>query len=253
MKIIPELAPLGATVEDIDLREPLDPDDVANIRDALVEYQVLFFPEQGLQPEEQIRFGSAFGRLERHAALEALAEHPEVVVFDTAIKAPVAEWWHSDVTCAPEPPLGAILQMVIAPPRGGATYWASMTVAYDALDDETKRAIEGRQALHRSWWQPVQESIHPIVRTHPESGRQGLFVNSIFTKEIVGLSKDDSDDLLRRLVTHATSDEFVIRHDWSSGDIAFWDNRSTQHRVDNDFAPARRCGHRVAIEGDAPR
>ena len=121
MKVIPKLAPLGATVEDIDLREPLDPDDVVAIGTALVDYQVLFFPEQGIDPSEQIRFGAAFGRLENHAALDALADHPEVVVFDTAVKAPIAEWWHSDVTCAPEPPMGAILQMVIAPPRGGAT------------------------------------------------------------------------------------------------------------------------------------
>ncbi len=253
MKVIPKLAPLGATVEDIDLREPLDPDDVAAIRTALVDYQVLFFPDQGIDPAEQIRFGTAFGRLENHAALDALADHPEVVVFDTAVKAPIAEWWHSDVTCAPEPPMGAILQMVIAPPRGGATYWASMTAAYDALDEETKIDIEDRKARHRSWWQPVQESIHPVVRTHPVSGRKGLFVNTIFTKEIMGLSPEDSDDLLARLIAHATNDDFVVRHDWSAGDIAFWDNRCTQHRVDNDFAPARRRGHRIAIEGDAPR
>jgi taurine dioxygenase len=226
---------------------------VAAIRSALAEHQVLFFPEQGLEPEEQIRFGGAFGHLEEHAALDALADHPEVVVFDTAVKATTAEWWHSDVTCAPEPPMGAILQMVIAPPKGGATHWASMTAAYDALDDETKASVDGLLALHRSWWQPVQESVHPVVRTHPETGRKALYVNSIFTKELVGLPKDEGDDLLQRLITHATKDEFTVRHDWSSGDIAFWDNRCTQHRVDNDFLPARRRGHRVAIEGDAPR
>jgi taurine dioxygenase len=253
MKVIPKLAPLGATVEDLDLGQPLDANDVAAIRTALLEYQVLFFPAQAIPPTEQIRFGSSFGHLERHAALDALAEHPEVVVFDTALKATTAEWWHSDVTCAPEPPMGAILQMVIAPERGGATHWASMTAAYDALDDQTKAEIEDLQARHQSWWQPVQESVHPVVRTHPESGRKGLFVNSIFTKEILGLSKDDSDELLARLIAHATNEEFVVRHDWSPGDIAFWDNRCTQHRVDNDFAPARRRGHRIAIEGDAPR
>ena len=253
MKVIPELAPLGATVHDLDLHEALDGDDVAAIRAALAEHQVLFFPEQGLEPEEQIRFGSAFGQLELHAALDALADHPEVVVFDTAVKATTAEWWHSDVSCAPEPPMGAILQMVIAPPRGGATHWASMTAAYDALDDETKVRIDGLQALHRSWWQPVQESVHPVVRTHPETGRKALYVNSIFTKELVGLPKEESDALLAQLIAHATADEFTVRHDWSSGDIAFWDNRCTQHRVDNDFLPARRRGHRVAIEGDAPR
>jgi taurine dioxygenase len=253
MKVIPKLAPLGATVEDIDLHQPLDGEDVAAIRTALGEHQVLFFPEQGLEPDEQIRFGAAFGHLEEHAALDALAGHPEVVVFDTAVKATTAEWWHSDVTCAPDPPMGAILQMVIAPPKGGATHWASMTAAYDALDDDTKARIDGLCALHRSWWQPVQESVHPVVRTHPETGRKGLFVNGIFTKELVGLPKDEGDDLLARLIAHATRDEFTVRHDWSSGDIAFWDNRCTQHRVDNDFLPARRRGHRLAIEGDAPR
>jgi len=252
MKVIPKLAPLGATVEDLDLREPLDADDVSAIRAALLEYQVLFFPSGGIDPEQQIRFGAAFGRLEQHAALDALAEHPEVVVFDTAIKDNTAEWWHSDVTCAPEPPMGAILQMVIAPERGGATHWASMTAAYDGLDQQTRGEINDLRALHRSWWQPVQESVHPVVRTHPESGRKGLFVNSIFTKEILGLSKPDSDELLARLVAHATKEEFTVCHDWSEGDIAFWDNRCTQHRVDNDFAPARRRGHRIAIEGDAP-
>jgi taurine dioxygenase len=253
MKVIPKLAPLGATVEDVDLREPLDPADIVDIRAALLDYQVLFFPGQAITAEEQIRFGSAFGHLENHAALDALAEHPEVVVFDTAVKANTAEWWHSDVTCAPEPPMGAILHMVIAPSKGGATHWASMTAAYDALDDQARMEIDNREALHRSWWQPVQESVHPVVRTHPESGRRGLFVNTIFTKEIVGLSKPDSDELLARLIAHATSDEFTVRHDWSAGDIAFWDNRCTQHRVDNDFAPERRRGHRIAIEGDAPR
>jgi taurine dioxygenase len=253
MKVIPKLARLGATVEDLDLQQRLDPEDVAAIRAALLEHQVLFFPSQGLGPDEQIRFGAAFGRLEEHAALDALAEHPEVVVFDTSVRANTAEWWHSDVTCAPEPPMGAILQMVIAPERGGATHWASMTAAYDALDEQTKTEIGKLKALHRSWWQPVQESVHPVVRTHPESGRKGIFVNTIFTKEILGLSKEDSDELLARLIDHATNEEFEVRHDWSAGDIAFWDNRCTQHRVDNDFAPARRRGHRIAIEGDVPR
>jgi taurine dioxygenase len=253
MKVIPKNAALGAVVDDIDLREPLGPEDAADLRRALVEHQVLFFLGQGLDPEEQIRFGRAFGHLEEHAALDALMEYPEVVVFDTAVKATTAEWWHSDVTCAPEPPMGAILQMVIAPPRGGATHWASMTAAYDALDDDAKKRLDGLQALNRSWWQPVQESVHPVVRTHPESGRKGLFVNSIFTKEIVGLPQEEGDELLASLFAHATRDEFTVHHDWSSGDIAFWDNRCTQHRVDNDFGPARRRGHRVAIEGDAPR
>ena len=124
------------------------------------------------------------------------SDRPEVVVFDTDIKSPVAEWWHSDVSCAPQPPMGAILEIVIAPEHGGATHWASMTAAYDALDDETKAGIADARALHRSWWKPVQESEHPVVRTHPETGRKAIYVNKIFTKAIVGLPEDESDALL---------------------------------------------------------
>jgi taurine dioxygenase len=251
--ISPERARLGATVTGVDLHAPLDESTIDAIRSALLRYEVLFFPSAGLSPVEQIRFGRAFGHLQRHAALDALPDNPEVVVFDTAVKATTAEWWHTDVTCAPEPPMGAILQIVIAPPKGGATHWASMTAAYDALDDATQQRLEGLHALHRSWWQPVQESVHPVVRTHPESGRKALFVNHIFTKRIVELDEQESSALLGFLIDHATRDEFTVRHDWQSGDIAFWDNRSTQHRVDNDFGTARRCGHRIAIDGDRPR
>ena len=252
LAITPKPAVLGATVTNVDLREPLSSEIVECIRVALLRYQVLFFPETGLSPLEQIRLGNAFGSLQCHASLDALAQHPEVVVFDTAQGGRTAEWWHSDVTCAPEPPMGAILQMVIAPPRGGATHWASMTAAYDGLDDETKARIEGLEARHRSWWQPVQECVHPVVRTHPETGRKAIFVNGIFTKQVVGMDDTESGAVLQQLFTHATREEYTVRHDWRSGDIAFWDNRCTQHRVDNDFGPARRRGHRVAIDGDAP-
>lgn len=249
--ITPCDAPLGATVTDADLRQP-DPDLAAVLRSALLRHQVLFFRDAGLTPDQQVRLGEAFGSLERHATLDALPELPEVVVFDTERRAPIAEWWHSDVTCAPQPPMGAMLQMVIAPPTGGATHWASMTAAYDALAGATKERLRGLHAVHRSWWQPVQESVHPVVRTHPETGRPALFVNGIFTKRIVELDERESDELLRSLFEHATAPEFTVRHDWHAGDIAFWDNRCTQHRVDNDFGTARRCGHRIALSGDAP-
>src|SRR5438477_1502804 len=194
--ITPENARLGATVTGVELHEPLDTPTTEALRAALVRHEVLFFPTAGLSPAEQIRFGNSFGHLQLHAALDALADNPEVVVFDTSIRATTAEWWHSDVTCAPEPPMGAILQIVIAPPKGGATHWASMTAAYDALDVATKQRLDGLHALHRSWWQPVQESVHPVVRTHPESGRKALFVNHIFTKRIVELEEQESNDLL---------------------------------------------------------
>ena len=118
----------------------------------------------------------------------------------------------------------------------------------NAFIDATKARIDGLEARHQSWWQPVQECVHPVVRTHPESGRKAIFVNGIFTKEIVGLPPDESAALIAELCEHATRDEFTVRHDWHAGDIAFWDNRCTQHRVDADFLPARRRGHRIAID-----
>jgi taurine dioxygenase len=252
LEITPKNAALGAVVTGVEFDAPFESEVVGAVRDALRQYQVLFFPRAGIDPATQVRFGRAFGPLQRHVVLDALEEAPEVVVFDTAKKVVPAEWWHTDVTCSPRPPMGAMLQMVVAPPKGGATHWASMTAAYDALDDATKARIASLHALHRSWWQPVEEHVHPVVRTHPESGRKGLFVNGIFTKRIVELDEPESDALLRELLAHATRDEFTVRHDWQSGDIAFWDNRCTQHRVDNDFGDARRCGHRVAIDGDVP-
>lgn len=253
IEIIPKRAALGAVVNGIDFAGPLDGELTATLREALLDYQVLFFPRANIDPETQVRFGRAFGNLQRHAVLGSLEDWPEVVEFDTAKKVAIAEWWHADVTCAPCPPMGAMLQMVVTPPKGGATHWASMTAAYAALDDAMKARIEGLHALHRSWWQPVEEHVHPVVRSHPESGRKGLFVNGIFTKRIVELDDVESESLLKELLAHATRDEFSVRHDWQTGDIAFWDNRCTQHRVDNDFGDARRCGHRIAIDGDGPR
>lgn len=136
LTITPEEAALGAVVTGVDLHAPLPAEEIARIREALQQHEVLFFPEAHLAPAEQVQLGSAFGHLQTHVVLDALPEHPEVVIFDTERKAPVAEWWHSDVTCSPKPPMGAMLQMLIAPPSGGATYWASMTAAYDALDND---------------------------------------------------------------------------------------------------------------------
>jgi len=142
-------------------------------------------------------------------------------VFDTAKRAQTAEWWHSLVTRAPQPPMGAILQMVVAPPTGWATHWASMTAAYDALDGDMKERLAGLRALHRSWWQPLQESVHPVVCERTRRRAKALFVNGIFTKRFVELAEAESDELLRLLYEHSTRAEFTVRHDWHAGDIAF--------------------------------
>jgi taurine dioxygenase len=167
---------------------------------------------------EQVRFEMAFGELAVHAALNAFPDAPEVVVFDTEAQAITAEWSHADVTAAPAPPLGSILQVVIAPPKGGATHWANIGRAYDALDNGLQARLEGLHALHRSCWEPVEESVHPLVRTHPQSRRKVLFLNRIFTKRIVELDEGESKELFAHLCDHAIRDEFTVRHDWKSGD-----------------------------------
>jgi taurine dioxygenase len=250
--ITPLDAALGAEVTHVDLHRALDDETVAELRHALARHEVLFFPEAGLSPAEQVCLGRALGQLEVHPALDRLDDTPEVVVFDTTEGATTAEWWHSDETCLSTPPKAAMLQMVIAPPAGGATHWASMTAAYDALDDAVKARIESLHALHRSWWTPAVEAVHPVVRLHPESGRRCLFVNGIFTKRIVELEDGEGAELLAELYAHATRDEFTVRHDWRSGDIALWDECATQHRVDNDFGDARRRGHRIVLLGAGP-
>ena len=252
--ITPEDAALGAVVTDVDLHGPLDDDVVAELRAALVRHQVLFFPRADITPAEHVRLGSYFGHVDRHKALTALPDQPEVVVLDTDATYDITKvGWHSDVACSPTPPLGAILQMKIVPPAGGATYWASMSAAYDALDAATKQRLAGLTAVNRSWWQPTEETSHPVVRTHPESGRKGIFADRIFTKRINELDEAESSELLEFLFAHATKDEWTVRHDWQAGDLAFWDNRQTQHRADADIGDHRRCGHRIQIRGEAPR
>jgi taurine dioxygenase len=226
---------------------------VAEVRRALVEHQILIFPRQTLSPEQHIEFASQFGVPEIHPTREDAADHPEIFIIDTADGAPTAEWWHTDMTALPAPPLGSILHMQISPESGGDTEWASQTAAYEHLPRDVQERIQGLRAVHKAWWDPEMQSVHPVVRKHPESGLRSLFVNGIFTQRILELSETESDDLLQYLYAHSTQERFTHRHAWQAGDVAFWDNRSTQHRVENDFGEARRRIHRVTLTGDIPQ
>lgn len=237
----------------MDLASGLSPETVADLRTALVEYQLLIFPRQTLSEAQHIAFASRFGLPEIHPTREAAEDYPEIFVIDTADGAPTAEWWHTDMTALPAPPLGSILHMQISPESGGDTEWASQTAAYEHLPADIRKRIEGLRAVHKAWWDPEMQSVHPVVRKHPESGRRSLFVNGIFTERILDLSEAESDDLLQYLYAHSTEERFTLRHGWQPGDVAFWDNRSTQHRVNNDFGEARRRIHRVTLAGDIPR
>jgi taurine dioxygenase len=258
---------IGAEIEGIDLSHPLDADQLSYIHSALLENLVIFFRDQNLTPEQHKAFGLRFGRLHIHPApLGTLEGHPEIVVVqaDANSKRIAGEVWHSDVSCDAQPPMGSILHIMEAPAAGGDTLFANMYEAYDALPDSVQRLLcelsaihdgarnyEGRTpAAERSTGFPRAE--HPVVRTHPETGRQALFVNRMFTTRIVQLNEHDSEDVLQMLYRHIESPEFQCRFRWQPNSVAFWDNRCTQHMALWDYYPDRRYGHRVTIAGDRP-
>ena len=264
----PLTATIGAEVAGVDLADDLDESVIDEIREALLEWKVLFFRDQDrLDRTRHVAFGRRFGELEVHPFTPKGQEQPEVFVIPAGGENRAPSTWHSDVTWRPEPSLGSILRAVELPPVGGDTLWADMGVAYDLLDDETKQRIDGRKATHdyasafgRGRPVVVQEKMraqhptveHPIVRTHPETGRKTLYVNVAFTRSIVGMDDDEGGRLLQRLYRQSTIVDLQCRFRWSPGSVAFWDNRATQHIVANDFLPARRVMERVTVVGDKP-
>jgi alpha-ketoglutarate-dependent taurine dioxygenase len=258
----------GAEVRGIDLSRPLDAAAASALQRALAEHCVLFFRDQSMTPEQQKALGRRFGPLHIHPAYpDILDGHPEIMVIraDENSKRIAGEDWHSDVSCDAEPPLGSILYMQEVPTSGGDTLFASMYAAYEALSAPMRGFLAGLTALHdgestyRGRYEgmknsdtPYPSSEHPVVRTHPVSGRQALFVNRIFTKRIVQLAPRESDALLELLFRHVETPEFHCRFQWAPGSVAFWDNRCAQHHALWDYYPQRRRGLRVTIQGDRP-
>ena len=229
---------------------------------------MLFFRDQEMTPEQQKALGRHFGELHLHPAWPRLVDgHPEVmeIYTDENSKHIAGENWHSDVSCDAEPPLGTILYMTEVPPVGGDTLFANTYAAFAALSEPMQRFLTGLTAIHdgdrhyRGRYEQVNEegrayprSEHSVVRTHPVSGRQTLFVNRIFTAKIVQLTKHESDAVLRTLWEHIEQPEFQCRFQWQPGSVAFWDNRCVQHLALWDYYPHRRRALRVTIKGDAP-
>lgn len=257
----------GAEVSGIDLSQPLDDACIAELQSALAEHGVLFFRDQRMTPEQQKAFGRRFGELHLHPAWPRLLEgHPEImeIYADADSKRIAGEDWHSDVSCDPEPPLGTILYMLEVPSVGGDTLFASMYAAYEALSNPMKRLLEGMTALHdgettyRGRYEGMKEAAsypvaeHPVIRSHPVSGRKALFVNRIFTRRILQLEKHESDAVLEMLFRHIEMPELQCRFRWLPGSVAFWDNRCVQHHALWDYYPQRRRGLRVTIKGERP-
>ncbi|MGI5468638.1 TauD/TfdA dioxygenase family protein [Streptomyces sp. CA-132043] len=267
-EVVPQGRTIGAELRGVDLSRPLDDGLRAELNRALLEWKVLFFRGAHLTSAQQRDFARNWGELETNPLL-ARGDSEDVVRFDK--KDPTAPTfenvWHTDVTFRERPALGAVLQLREVPPFGGDTMWADMAAAYDNLPRDIKERIDGARAVHdfipgferfypAERLAPLQEQFppveHPVVRRHPETGRKMLFVNTSFTTRIVGWERAESDRVLRLLFQQAHVPEYQVRFRWQPGDIAFWDNRATQHYAVADYAPHGRVAERVAIAGDRP-
>jgi taurine dioxygenase len=274
LEVTPVTRSFGAVVSGLDLSQDLAESAVAGLSALLVERKVLFFRNQPITPQAQRDFAARFGTLHVHPIYPVLPELPEILLLDNhASFLPDNDNWHTDVTFSKTPPLAGILAAKHIPPFGGDTLWSDCTAAYEALSEPLRRFLEGLTAQHsvaKSFpperWQNdpafkerYQRAVakhppvdHPVVRTHPVSGRKGLFVNEGFTTHINGIKPRESAALLEFLFAHAGQPEFTLRWRWTVGDVAFWDNRNTQHYAVADYLPERRTMHRATVNGDEP-
>ena len=274
LELRPLSGSLGAEVQGIDLSAELSEQQVSAIRSALVEYHVLAFRDQELSPEQQMHFGRRFGELDTHPFVEGNRDHPEIldIVTEPADRLNFGGGWHSDVTFLAEPDLGSILYALEVPSVGGDTLFANQQLAYDNLSKTMQGMLEGLTAVHTAAMQYSPGGLstqsnametknadraadiveHPVVRTHPESGRKGLYVNRAFTARIRGLRAEESRAVLDFLCDHAVKEAFTCRLSWEPGTLAMWDNRSVQHYALHDYAGHRRVMRRITVKGDRP-
>ena len=272
LEVAPLTPTIGAEVHGVDLSRPLDEATISSLRAALLDWKVLFFRDQDITTEQHLDFARRFGELETHPFAPHKPGYPEVLAITHDENNKGREnTWHSDVTWRIEPSLGSVLRAIEVPPVGGDTLFADMYAAYEGLSDEIKQRIEGAVAVHdfthfrrgmrkrgvseaeiEAFDKAYPKVEHPVVRTHPETGRKGLYVNAAFTLSIVGLEPEESDTLLRRLYAQAAIPEHQCRFRWEPNSIAFWDNRASQHYAASDYFPAVRRMERVTIVGDRP-
>ena len=272
LTLTPLTPTIGAEVSGVDLSAPIDAAARGALRQALLDWKVLFFRDQDITTEQHLAFARNFGDLEVHPFAPSKPGFPEVLAITHDREHPGREnTWHSDVTWRIEPSLGSVLRAVEVPPVGGDTLFADMYAAHEGLTDAVKAEIEGAVAVHDfahfrvgmrrqgkseaeieafNTAYPMVEQ--PVVRTHPETGRKALYVNAAFTQSIVGLDKASSDALLKHLYAQAAIPEYQCRFRWEAHSIAFWDNRASQHYAASDYWPAVRRMERVTVIGDRP-
>ena len=261
---------LGAIITGVDLSKEINEYQFKDIHKAFLDNQVLFFQNQNeILPEIHLKLGKLFGELHVHPAAPSMPGYPEIFEIHAHKNSKVAngEFWHSDVSCDIEPPLGTMLQLHILPETGGDTMFSDMYSAYNELSDKYKILLDGLIAIHESEHlysgryedrgvnkdnikTPVAN--HPLIRTHPITGKKAIYVNRTFTTGIEGMNKNESSSILEFLFEHCEHVNFQIRYRWNKNDMAFWDNRCTMHRAIWDYWPNERKGRRVTIKGDKP-
>ena len=264
---------LGAEISGIDLNEAIPDEQLTEVRQVFGQYAVIFFRNQNLSPENEIRFAKRWGEINTNRFFSSVEGYPQIalVVKEPDQKNNIGGSWHTDHSYDIAPALGSMLFAHEVPVSGGDTVFASMYKAYDTLSDGLKSTLSNLRARHSSAHvfgaaraangnddtvgriknpeAATQEAIHPVVISHPETGRKSLYVNPGFTLGFEGWSDEESKPLLEYLYAHAARPEFTCRFQWKAGSIAFWDNRATWHLAVNDYQGHRRMMHRITIEG----
>jgi taurine dioxygenase len=275
IEVRPLSSALGAEVAGVDLARPLTDRVFSEVRQAFLDHLVIFFRDQILSPDQQVAFARRFGPIGIYPFAAPLEAHPEVIA---VIKEPeqttnFGGFWHSDTAYLERPSLGSLLYAKQVPSLGGDTLFANMHLAYESLSEGMKRLLDGLTAVNSSAknkstvrgdhlasgsmrGREVEArdlmAEHPVVRTHPETGRKALYVNRAHTVRFTGMTEEESAPILEFLFAHAVREEFTCRFRWSPGSLALWDNRCTQHYPLNDYPGERRVMHRVTIEGERP-
>lgn len=253
---------LGSVVNGLDLQQPLDEETVASLKTAFTEHSWLLFRQQSLTKADQVRFSRYFGEAVPHPTNTRDRDPaiPEVTIISNVVEAGQAigalgnaeVHFHADLVFLHKPGSVSILYCVETPSKGGDTYWSNGYAGYEALDDAIKAKIANLQVIYehaRPEYNPPTPAIHPLVCTHPESGRKTLFVSPSSAKKIVGIDEAESHNLLGNLIDHATQPQFVWRHQWQAGDLVMWDNRCTLHRRDGFDDSQRRIMWRTQLLG----
>ena len=274
LRIEPVAGALGAEVSGVDLTQPLADDDIAAIRRAWLDHGVIFFRDQPLGPGALLGFGRRFGGVVEYPFVRGIEGFPEVIAVVKLEHERInfGGVWHSDTTYLECPPMGSMLVAREVPAAGGDTLFANMYLAYETLSPAMQRMLlplrgvssSKKADVTRTREDRVRDSArgeagkkeylaeHPVVRTHPETGRKALYVNVAHTTRFVGMSEEESAPLLEFLFKHQIRPEFTCRFRWQPGSLAFWDNRCVQHNPINDYHGHRRVMHRITLAGDKP-